>query len=70
MTTFKLPRESWGCLYSVFHHLQSRHVKMREPIAQQRPFKVKEDIRIHAEYFKYSLEQSDLIDSSSRVMLI
>ena len=57
---------------SVFHHLQSHswHVKKREPISQQQSFKVKEDTRIHAECFKYSLEQSDLTDFSSRAMLI
>ena len=57
---------------SVFHHLQSHswHVKKREPITQQQSFKVKEDTRFHAECFKYSLEQSDLTDSSSREVLI
>ena len=57
---------------SVFRHLQSHswHVKKRELIPQQQSFKVKEDTRIHEECFKYSLEQSDLTDSSSRVMLI
>ena len=73
MTIFKLPRESWGYLhrteFSITYRVTADMSRKENLIPEQWPCKVKEDTRIHAECFIYSLEESD-VPNSSRAMLI